>query len=188
MSLSPYGLKLLQFSVVSTDGGHFSHNYRVDNLLVPDATVYCTKKKRNTNIVLRFQEPYPFTLTHIIVKAPENGFDSPVGEGLIWVSFDPPDIAQSSKFDDYDTSLYESFINSRVRSDSSLALEPHEPAAYFMLRDTWCAVHKLTIPRSGYYVLIKLIRSRTEGENVDIQYLGFKGFVGPHAFQEGSLV
>lgn len=42
--------------------------------------------------------------------------------------------------------------------------------------------------RSGRYILIKLLRSQHKGENVDVQYVGFRGLAMPHAFEEGSLL
>jgi len=188
--MTPYSLKLLKFSVVSSDGGHFAQNYCVENIISQDASVYCSKKRHNTNIVLKFEENFPFTITHVIVKAPEHGFNSPIGEGLIFTSYDFPDVSQTSKFDNYDAHMYESYISSHCSSvSSSCNLHPSDPAAYFKsMKNTWCSIQKLPIPRSGNYVVVKLLRSRNDGENVDIQYIGFKGFVGPHAFQDGSLI
>ncbi len=66
-------LELLKLNVISTDGGQYSSQYKCENLLQNDANVYCTKKKENVNICLAFAEEGPFTLTHLIVKAPEHG-------------------------------------------------------------------------------------------------------------------
>jgi hypothetical protein len=35
---------LLRFNVLFSDGGHHSLTYRVENMLTPDSSVYCTKK------------------------------------------------------------------------------------------------------------------------------------------------
>jgi hypothetical protein len=67
-------LKWLQFEVVSTDGGQFSDEYKCEYMLDTDSThVYCTRKKENTNIVLKIAEASCFVLTHILIKAPESG-------------------------------------------------------------------------------------------------------------------
>jgi len=157
-------------------------------VLLPDNSVYCTVKRYNTNIILKFEEDYPFTITHLIVKAPKSGFNSPVGEGLVFVSYELPDVSLTSNFDDFDSVKYDEFMASRCSTNSPRTLSPADPVAYFKLKDTFGAVQRLTIPRSGYYVAVKLIRSRNGGENIDIQYIGFKGFVGPHAFQDGGLI
>lgn len=66
-------LKWLQFKVVSTDGGQYSEEYRCDNMLDNDSSVYCTRKKENTNIVLKIADSSSFVVTHILIKAPELG-------------------------------------------------------------------------------------------------------------------
>jgi len=64
--------RLAKFELVSTDGGQCSANYSCHNMLNCDGKVYCTKKKGNVNIVLKYPGDDSFVLTHIIVKAPEH--------------------------------------------------------------------------------------------------------------------
>lgn len=41
--------------------------------------------------------------------------------------------------------------------------------------------------RSAKYVLVKLIRSELEVDNIDIQYLGFVGYSGARSFANARL-
>jgi hypothetical protein len=63
----------LKFEFIATDGGQYSPSYKCDNMLKGDTRVYCSMKKDNVNILLRYNSDIPFVLTHIIVKAPEFG-------------------------------------------------------------------------------------------------------------------
>lgn len=66
-------LQWLNFEIVSNDGGQFSEDYKCEHMLDNDASVFCTLKKENTNIVLKISESTSFILTHILIKAPEAG-------------------------------------------------------------------------------------------------------------------
>lgn len=81
--------------IVSCDGGQYSEpggdSSWADHVLQDDASVYCTKGDR-CNIILRHQRGTPFSLRKLVVKAPKNGFDSPIQEGMIFVSSDDNDL------------------------------------------------------------------------------------------------
>lgn len=76
----------------------------------------------------------------------------------------------------------------QAKIENNEKINEGDPALFFDLRDGWYTVQKLPIPRFGRYILIKLIRSRNMGENVDIQYIGFKGFIGSHTFGFAELI
>jgi hypothetical protein len=179
-------LKWLQFELVSSDGGQFSEDYRCEYMLDNDASVYCTLKKENTNIILKIAESSSFVLTHILIKAPETGFTCPIGSGLIFVYDDLPSVDSTSRFDSFSPAKYRQYMQSKIENNERI--NESDPALFFDLRDGWYTLQKLPIPRFGRYVLIKLIRSRNVGENVDIQYIGFKGFVGSHTFGYAELI
>lgn len=63
--------RMLNFHLVSSDGGEYSEDYSCENMLIADSSVYCTSKKENVNIILKHESS--FILTHVIVKAPEMG-------------------------------------------------------------------------------------------------------------------
>ncbi|KAL0481614.1 hypothetical protein AKO1_012490 [Acrasis kona] len=178
-------LKWLQFKLVSSDGGQ-CEDYKCENLLESDASVYCTQKKDNTNIVIQISEANYFVLTHILIKAPETGYTNPVGTGLIFVFDHPPDVDSTSCFDDMTANKYRQFMRNKINSNNGLS--ELDPALFFDLHDGWYTLQKLPIPRFGRYILIKLIRSRNLGDNIDVQYIGFKGFIGSHTFGYAELI
>lgn len=61
------------------------------NMLRPDTSVYCTAHAKNTTLVLcldqqKHHSDSSFILTHVMAKAPENGFTCPLGALLVFVS------------------------------------------------------------------------------------------------------
>lgn len=176
---------ILHFEVVSTDGGEHSAQYKCENMLKPDASVYCTEKRTNVNVSLRLVDEPFYTITHFVIKAPEFGFTAPVGDGLIFFSYDPLPAEAVSKFNDYDARRYEEFVAAKQAHGEPLNLT--DPAAFFSLREGSCLVQKLAVPRFGRYVTIKFLRSRTEEHNIDVQFVGFKGISGPQSFPVGQL-
>ncbi|KAK3375100.1 hypothetical protein B0H63DRAFT_267180 [Podospora didyma] len=77
----------LVMEIASCDGGLFSDEptYAVENILKDDKKVYCTKGNR-CNIVLQHQGATVFSLKELVIKAPSDGYSSPVREGMVFVS------------------------------------------------------------------------------------------------------
>jgi len=98
---------------------------------------------------------------------------------------DLPIVAHTAKFNGFTKQKYNQYIEERVKSQT---LSEDDPACYFELNDPqYSGAFKLTVPRYGKYVLVKLLRSRNQGENVDVQFIGFKGFTRQQQFADGSL-
>lgn len=83
-------LSLLKWTLVSTDGGQYSSSYTAACMLQvgrciakrcsraqPDNQVYCSKRRENVNVMLETAEEAPPTITHVIVKAPEERYPDP---------------------------------------------------------------------------------------------------------------
>ena len=73
----------LKMQVHECDGGllpdlsnHHAERYQLENILVNDQSVYCTKRSR-CNIVFKHLGEVCFSMTKIIIKAPEKGFTAP---------------------------------------------------------------------------------------------------------------
>ena len=74
----------LKMTINSCDGGHLTdteellpeRNYNPENVLRNDKSVYCSKKDR-CNMVLKHWGETPFTVTKMIIKAPDCGFTAP---------------------------------------------------------------------------------------------------------------
>ncbi|EPS27300.1 hypothetical protein PDE_02243 [Penicillium oxalicum 114-2] len=84
----------LKMEIASCDGGTFEpegDSSHPDNVLRNDQSVYCTKSSR-CNIVLRHRGEAPFCLRKLVIKAPRTGFDSPIQEGMIFVSMTADDL------------------------------------------------------------------------------------------------
>ncbi|KAJ5540564.1 hypothetical protein N7494_005640 [Penicillium frequentans] len=78
----------LKMEIVSCDGGVFNQegdSFFPGNVLRNDQTVYSTKSDR-CNLILRHRDEAPFCLKKIVIKAPRTGFDSPIQEGMVFVS------------------------------------------------------------------------------------------------------
>jgi hypothetical protein len=75
----------LKMEIVGCDGGEYAprdpsaisrENYRAENVLRDDKSVYCTKSPR-CNLMLRHQGEALFHLDSIVIKAPELGYTAP---------------------------------------------------------------------------------------------------------------
>ncbi|KAJ5885731.1 hypothetical protein N7504_011567 [Penicillium tannophilum] len=78
----------LKMEIASCDGGVFNQEgdgFFPGNVLRNDQTVYSTKSDR-CNLILRHRDEAPFCLKKIVIKAPRTGFDSPIQEGMVFVS------------------------------------------------------------------------------------------------------
>eukprot|EP00053_Salpingoeca_punica_P012767 m.114659 g.114659 ORF g.114659 m.114659 type:complete len:236 (+) comp16035_c0_seq4:246-953(+) len=183
------GLRMLPFSIVATDGGEFSPQYKCANLLRPDRLVYCSTKKANVNVLFEICEPDDlFVLTHVIVRAPKTGFTSPIREGVVFVFHERPSLDDVASYDDVDEVAYEGRL-SRKR-DCGQEIQETDPAAFFVVdRKTSEVLQPLPAPRAGRFVLVKLVRAGYDKNqpNVDVEFIGFKGYTQPQGSPEGSL-
>ena len=74
----------LKMDISDYEGGHLMEqdellpekNYHPNNILRNDKSVYCSKEDR-CNIILKHLGETPFTVTKIIIKAPDCGFTAP---------------------------------------------------------------------------------------------------------------
>ncbi|KAK4939229.1 hypothetical protein LTR10_020425 [Elasticomyces elasticus] len=94
----------LRMEIVTCDGGEYSDpqvpiNSYPQNVLLDDASVYCTKTNR-CNLLLKHVGGMPFTLTKIVVKAPRAGFDAPIQEGLVFIAMEDDSLLEkTSRYD-----------------------------------------------------------------------------------------
>jgi hypothetical protein len=70
----------LKMEIASCDGGTYcepsGESSWPENVLLNDASVYCTKSDR-CNLILRHRGETPFCLKKIVIRAPKSGFDAP---------------------------------------------------------------------------------------------------------------
>ncbi|KAL1923973.1 uncharacterized protein VTP21DRAFT_7008 [Calcarisporiella thermophila] len=184
---------MLNFKVVYTDGGDYSPAYSVENVLKDDNNVYCSSKSGNINILFRFSDSQPGSsstscvLTELVVKAPTQGFTAPCKEGMLFISHDLIPLQATLKYDNFTQRDYDDLIT----KSQGLASAPDEllPAAFFHLEasSNYCTRVPLK-HRSAKYLLVKLLRSEKCSENVDVQYIGMRGYTGARSFPLGELI
>jgi hypothetical protein len=188
-------LKLLDFTLVPTKDTEIATPLAgipsARTILKGDRTVYCTQKKRNVNLLFKFndKEQRYFVLTHLIIKVPENYSTkgSPLCDGLLFVSHEPIDIIKTKIYNNLDERKWELFLEQKKQNNEVWKAE--EPALYFKFKNnSWCLIKQLSVPRAGRYVLLKLLKSRNRTDPIEVQYVGFKGFVGKASFYCGSLL
>lgn len=177
----------LPFVAVASDGGSFSEEYGAENLLRDDSTVYCSEKNSGINLVLSLGDNCSFTVTRVDIRAPHEGFTSPLGQGLIFISWDYPSLDDTSLYDDVRScSDYQRILREQVEQKG--CLDAHDPVLFFDLGDYFSTSVSFDVPRSGRYVLVKLLRPRTRGgDNVDVQYVGLHGWTGTRGFPAADL-
>lgn len=199
----------IRVEMLSCDGGSLdfddSGRYHAENLLQDNSSVYCTAKLENVNILLRGAGSRPFTLSKIVIKAPQRSFTSPVKDGLIFVSMDRIDMGETRIFDrldpeaashlgsdnDCDSDLQrllegqELSSNTTSLDDTKVHKDIMRPAAYFVIDERQgISTIEFQPALSGRYVHIKLLSGqpfdsypgRFERDNIDIQAILLYGF------------
>ncbi|KAL7753478.1 hypothetical protein RI367_001253 [Sorochytrium milnesiophthora] len=109
------------------------------------------------------------------------GFTAPCYDGLLFVSHNPLTFAETSEYDGWTEATYTAHEASAADGGKQT-----NPAAYFKLGHIYSTTVHLNAPRTGRYVLLKLLRP-VRGDNIDIQFVGFHGRRGPQSFALGSL-
>ena len=198
----------IRVEMLSCDGGSLdfddSGRYNAENCLQDNSAVYCTAKLENVNILLKSAGSRAFTLSRIVIKAPQRSFTSPVKDGIIFVSMSRIDCSDTRPYDRLDTGSEFSYGSDDGDSDLRKLLEGQElpytttslndakihkdiirPAAYFVVDSrTGCAVIEFEPAISGRYVHIKLLSGqqfdshsgRFTRDNIDLQAILLYGY------------
>ncbi|KIW00707.1 uncharacterized protein PV09_07693 [Verruconis gallopava] len=111
--LEPYGRYgqvvpgQLKMEIVFCDGGEYpgdprsgmlhmeGGNYRPENVLRNDESVYCTRNSR-CNLMLRQKGEALFHLESLIIAAPKRGYTAPIQQGLVFVGMSAEKLATST--------------------------------------------------------------------------------------------
>eukprot|EP00040_Diaphanoeca_grandis_P033997 m.209236 g.209236 ORF g.209236 m.209236 type:complete len:248 (+) comp33031_c1_seq5:189-932(+) len=185
-----HGLSMLNVNLIESDGEEYGSQYKLTNMLTPDAKVYCSCKARDVTVILQHKDAMKsFIVTHAVIVAPPSGnFTAPVKDAIVFVSHASLSVADLNKYDGYTRQQYDAMLKNKA--EMGLSLTESEPAAYLTVDETSrMAVEKLSIPRTGRFVGIKFLTSlnETNGGNIDVEYIGLKGFLGMKGFSEGTL-
>ncbi|CAO3575871.1 unnamed protein product [Absidia cylindrospora] len=172
----------LLFKIISNDGGCYSSTYDIHNILRNDSSVYCSGRTGTVNILLKYcggrvLMDTTCVLDRIIIRSPGQGFTAPCKEGLVFISHKPIDIEKTCQFDQFTKNDYDTYLAATKKLD----LGDHNPVAWFNTSNHLQQVISIN-QRSGKYVLIKLLRSEDNQENIDLEYIGFVGYTGARSF------
>jgi hypothetical protein len=186
----------LHFKIKIADGGEFDPVYGLRNVLLNDRTVYSTRSRMNVNILLEHisslssMRAAPFSLHEVCIRVPASGFTSPLKNGFIFACSAPVEL---KTFDDYDK--IETGLLLGPHSNQSQQALPRVPSCvrtvlYFHL-DRNATVFRYrfqNVVQDARYIYIKLLDSFGSHDNIDIEFIGFKGSIGKLSFPFGSLV
>ena len=207
------GYRWLNFTIVDADGGQTDDHHGVDRVLEDDETVYCSQIPRNVNLLLRsiipeIPDAHPtFTLSKVVIKIPTaDRYTAPLRDGFLFVLSEALHPSLFSQFDDYDGSglVERTRRNSNGGSSSNLdtfSQAPPPPAAlpqvpssvlavlYFQLdQKTPVFAYQFRWPiRKASYVMVKMLGSYGTRENIDVQFVGFKGTLNQVKFPSVGL-
>eukprot|EP01121_Diplochlamys_sp_Union-15-3_P008222 TRINITY_DN216_c0_g1_i2.p1 TRINITY_DN216_c0_g1~~TRINITY_DN216_c0_g1_i2.p1 ORF type:complete len:618 (-),score=124.11 TRINITY_DN216_c0_g1_i2:48-1847(-) len=164
------GFKLLKLQLDKFDGGQVESQsegyYLAERVVQNNFRVYCTTKEKNANLLLKYDQSV--LITHIIVKTPPSIYTAPLKSGLVWITDTEPTFASIEKFND--TNSY----------DVSKSSSPNDPVLFFEFSTSKenYGEFKLSKPRKGKYVLVKLLRSHFPNRNIDVEFIGAVAYTG----------
>ncbi|KAG2237023.1 hypothetical protein INT48_001790 [Thamnidium elegans] len=172
---------MLDFDVVSDDGGQYGAMYGIENILSNDGSVYCSGRKGVVNILSQYCgfvesgliSDTSCSISKMVIKAPQHGFTAPCKEGLIFVTHKKINVFETTYFDNFTKEQYDNYVQEKQSHNGRLDVT--DPVACIFL-------FKSLNFRSGKFVLIKLLRADQESDNIDMQYIGFIGHAGARSF------
>lgn len=87
----------LKMEIIRCDGGDYFESTAGSAQLVlqDDKNVYSTKENK-CNMLLKHIGGMPFSLTKVVIRAPSDGFDSPIQEGMIFVAMDDDQLLEKT--------------------------------------------------------------------------------------------
>eukprot|EP00037_Helgoeca_nana_P004415 m.45443 g.45443 ORF g.45443 m.45443 type:complete len:333 (-) comp15208_c0_seq1:1058-2056(-) len=156
-----HGLALLDVGVVASDGGEYSTEYKLANLLEQNSSTYCSAKSKNIVVVFEHASTLSFVMTHAVMRSPPAGsFTAPVKDALVFVSNSPIGVSEFTAYDDYTADDYESLLARKKAGGESL--DEGEPAAFLSAVTAevdGTITTKLSVPRTGRFIAVKFLRS-----------------------------
>lgn len=148
---------------VRSNAGHSGKDYNLDNLMRHDHSVWSSAIA--PPVFILFDSDSPVTVTEMLIKIPKTGYTCPAK--------------------DIDIMLFD-----RPSGEECLMAEPLAKLSITTSIETGYVKHVFSVPISG--VLSVLLVGRTvwgeTSENVDIQYVTFGGYRGPHAFPSAAFL
>jgi len=170
------------------------------NILVDNGSVFCSKAKRNVNMILSRKSPYsdmraaPFSVNYIMIRTPSIGYSCPLKKGFIFICSDKVSLDTFDHYDDIDTSnLLDPLQDRRTL--------PFVPVVLMVLYFHFEAkspifLHHFHTPvKDARYIYVKFMESFDHsmgrfgsiGNNIDVEFIGFAGNEGKLGFPSGEF-
>jgi len=176
----------LSVEFVSCDGGFVSNADHPANVLIDDESTYCSLSSSNINFICRIvMDPDEIcqVKTVVVRTADPFRFTAPLKHALVFIldNISESTIAQTAHFNSFTKEQYLSYLVGQRFEQGRLLSEFTfiQPVAFIDMSQALQSTFECMPGSSGKYILVKFIRSSQEPviSNVDVQYIGFTGFV-----------
>eukprot|EP01100_Stratorugosa_tubuloviscum_P005796 TRINITY_DN2560_c1_g1_i1.p1 TRINITY_DN2560_c1_g1~~TRINITY_DN2560_c1_g1_i1.p1 ORF type:complete len:281 (+),score=42.60 TRINITY_DN2560_c1_g1_i1:78-845(+) len=162
----------LIISPTTTDGGEYSDDYGIDNLVKPQTAyeAYCSKQK-NKNVHIQFQTLGYFILTGFTIISPRSWFTAPVNSGLIFLFNRDANIEITKELDGL------TFDGHQTKIDEFQEKYHHEITVlpfFNIARKTY--QYFLEKPLIARNLTLTLLDSSGDKSNIDIQTFLIEGY------------
>lgn len=171
----------LPFEAISTDGGDFSEAHSFKSLCIDDQSCYSSQigRSKAVNVTARYSGGGRCTVDAVTIRNPMRGYDSPVGQAILFASLGVPKLESISNFDyvrneaDYLVELDR--WNQQAHTDPAIP----KPVAFVNMHGKFSATAPAPISRSSKYLVVKLLRAQgNRDNNIDVEFVGVHGWSG----------
>ncbi|DBA79306.1 hypothetical protein WJX79_008913 [Trebouxia sp. C0005] len=172
----------LPFESLSTDGGAYSPEHGCENITVDDVSCYSSELGNSAavNVIAKYAGRGSCTIESVTIRTPTEGYNSPVAQAIVFASLGVPSLEKLVSFDEVRNE--HDFEQEVVRWSQQAQMTPcmPKPVALVSMRGRCNVTMLAVIPRSCKYAVIKLLRPRGSGDNIDVEYVGLHGWSGHH--------
>ncbi|KAA6423480.1 MAG: hypothetical protein FRX49_06540 [Trebouxia sp. A1-2] len=150
----------LPFESLSTDGGAYSPEHG---------------NSAAVNVIAKYAGRGSCTIESVTIRTPTEGYNSPVAQAIVFASLGVPSLEKLVSFDEVRNE--HDFEQEVVRWSQQAQMTPcmPKPVALVSMRGRCNVTMLAVIPRSCKYAVIKLLRPRGSGDNIDVEYVGLHG-------------
>lgn len=176
----------LSFRVRSNDGGELSTTYGCANLLRNDLSCFCSTSRDNVTVVFEYAGGSNCVLTSVEVVNPSKGYYAPVSQCLVFVCWDLPKATDLAYYDNIKgLSALENRLEERIAEAG--VLSEKDPVALVDLSQGNRKLVHLDSPKAGRFVVLKFLGPKFSFcDNIDVQFVGLRGFSRPMGFASAA--
>ncbi|KAL3150338.1 hypothetical protein ABBQ32_000182 [Trebouxia sp. C0010 RCD-2024] len=174
---------ILPFEAISSDGGEFSEAHSFKSVCIDDQSCYSSqigcRRSEAVNVTARYSGCGRCTVDAVTIRNPMRGYDSPVGQAIIFASLGVPKLESISNFDyirnEADYLLELDRWNQQAHTDPTIP----KPVAFVNMHGKFNATTSAPISRSSKYLIVKLLRAQgSRDNNIDVEFVGAHGWSG----------